>query len=423
MRKLTTENNRIVPYLSLIVPGSGQYFQKKQFRGVVIFITTLLTLLLVIWANQNYKIGQINMLGIKTTWMWIPLLGFWIWNVFDSVNLFAIIRVSPLPGAICIAIILYVTAWIVTDVKLDRLVTRIDAAGKVFENIINPDFFSVTVNNEPVICSWDCLSENLQAKLQGKPAQKITISANVLDIFGQVKERPARGILVKLGFLEQGEMARTYVTGKLIETIALGIMATLFSTIVAVPVSFLGAKNVMSRVPGGMVIYGATRTFLNIFRAVDTVVWGLLVIVWVGLGTFAGVIALTIHSTAALGKLFSEEIEHIDSGPVEAVTAVGGNFFQVIRFAIIPQIIPSFLGYTLLRWDINMRSATVVGFVAGGGIGFFVLETIRQGAYQQYAAALWAVVVVIILVDYLSEFWRSRIFLKINHGKQNPKTA
>ena len=144
------------------------------------------------------------------------------------------------------------------------------------------------------------------------------------------------------------------------------------------------------------------RTFLNIVRAIDTMIWGLVVIVWVGLGTFAGVIALTIHSVAALGKLYSEEIEHIDPGPVEAVTATGANLFQVIRYAVIPQIVPPFLAYTLLRWDINMRSATVVGFVAGGGIGFFVVETIRMGAYQQYAAALWAVAVVIILVDYIS---------------------
>jgi len=142
---------------------------------------------------------------------------------------------------------------------------------------------------------------------------------------------------------------------------------------------------------------------------VDTVIWGLLVIVWVGLGSFAGVIALTIHSIAALAKLYSEEIEHIDPGPVEALTATGANWFQVVRHAVIPQIIPPFLGYTLLRWDINMRAATVVGFVAGGGIGFFVVETIRKGAYEQYAAALWTVAAVIVLVDYLSARWRERI--------------
>ena len=165
----------------------------------------------------------------------------------------------------------------------------------------------------------------------------------------------------------------------------------------------------MSRVPGGNAIYYVMRTFLNVVRAVDTVIWGLIVIVWVGLGTFAGVIALTIHSMAALAKLYSEEIEHIDPGPVEAVTATGANLLQMMRYAVVPQIIPSFLAYTLLRWDINMRAATIVGFVAGGGIGFFVIETIRMGGYRQYAAALWAVAVVIILVDYISARWRASI--------------
>ena len=200
-----------------------------------------------------------------------------------------------------------------------------------------------------------------------------------------------------------------FVPGKIFETIALGLMATLLSTVLAIPLSFLAAHNIMARVPGGMIVYYVVRTFLNVVRAIDTIIWGLIVIVWVGLGPFAGLIALTIHSVAALGKLFSEEIEHIDSGPIEAVTATGANLLQVVRYAVLPQIYPPFLAYTLLRWDINMRSATVVGFVAGGGIGFFVVETIRKGGYTQYAAALWATAVVVIIVDYISGRWRQRI--------------
>jgi phosphonate transport system permease protein len=199
------------------------------------------------------------------------------------------------------------------------------------------------------------------------------------------------------------------VAGTIIETIAIGLMATIFSTILAVPVSFMAAHNIMSRVRGGTVIYYITRTILNVVRAIDILIWGLIIIVWVGLGSFAGVMALVIHSIAALGKLFSEEIEHIDPGPVEAVEATGATLLQSIRFAVIPQVIPSFLSYALLRWDINMRSATIIGFAAGGGIGFFVVETTRQGAFQEYAAALWVVVIVIMLVDYLSARWREAI--------------
>jgi phosphonate ABC transporter permease subunit PhnE len=200
-----------------------------------------------------------------------------------------------------------------------------------------------------------------------------------------------------------------FIPGQIFATLALGLLATILSTIFAVPLSFLAAHNVMERVPGGTAIYYVMRTILNVIRAVDTIVWGLLVIVWVGLGNLAGLIALTIHSTAALSKLFSEEVEHIDHGPIEALTATGANLLQVIRYGIIPQIYSPFLAYTLLRWDINMRSATVVGFVAGGGIGFFVVETIRKGGYREYAAALWAIAVVIIIVDWISGKWRQRI--------------
>ena len=110
----------------------------------------------------------------------------------------------------------------------------------------------------------------------------------------------------------------------MVETIAIGLMATLFSTLLAFPLSFLAAHNLMGRLPGGQFIYALMRGLFNIVRAVDTVVWGLIIIVWVGLGSFAGVIALTIHSVAALGKLYSEEIEHIDPGPVEALTEPSG---------------------------------------------------------------------------------------------------
>jgi phosphonate ABC transporter permease subunit PhnE len=260
------------------------------------------------------------------------------------------------------------------------------------------------------ICAVECLVNRARAKLTGGEAPgALRISDNFRDIIGEVKQGPPPAWLVRLGLVSKEATFPRFLAGKLIETIAIGLLATIFSTLLALPLSFFAAHNIMSRIPGGNAIYYAMRTLFNGVRAVDTVIWGLIVIVWVGLGTFAGVIALTIHSVAALGKLYSEEIEHIDPGPVEAVTATGANLFQMIRYAVVPQIIPPFLAYTLLRWDINMRAATIVGFVAGGGIGFFVIETIRMGGYREYAAALWTVAIVIIAVDYLSARWRASI--------------
>jgi len=397
--------------LSLLLPGLGQFRLKSHWRGLTILFTAIILGFMVSWALDTFNIGQVSAAGLTTSWLWLPFLCFWAWNVLDARRISAGRDASVLPGVLFAAVILYFLAWVVTDVKPDRLVSRFEDAQKVASDLVNPDFFAVNNGGgELQPCDWTCLWTSISARLTGKPAQVVQFSDNVGDIFGRLPRQAPPDWRVWLGMSPpQLDETQRVVTGKLVETIAIGLMATLFSTLLAIPFSFLAAHNIMSRLPGGNAVYYVMRTLLNIMRAVDTVVWGLIVIVWVGLGSFAGVIALSIHSMAALAKLYSEEIEHIDPGPVEAVTASGANLLQVIRYAIIPQVIPSFLGYTLLRWDINMRSATVVGFVAGGGIGFFVLETIRMGAYQQYAAALWAVAVVIILVDTISARWRASI--------------
>jgi phosphonate ABC transporter permease subunit PhnE len=396
---------------SLLIPGSGQFWLKKQWRGLTILFTACILGYMINWALLTFNIGQISLGSFTTSWLWLPYLFFWIWNVLDAWQLSTGQVANVLPGLLFAAIILYFLAWVVTDVKMDRLISRFEDAQKVASDLVNPDLFAFNNGGaELQPCDWSCAWTSISNRLSGKQYQVIQFSDNVGDIFGRLPRQMPSDWRVWLGMSPpQVDEAQRVVTGKLVETIAIGLMATLFSTLLAIPLSFLAAHNIMSRLPGGSAVYYVMRALLNILRAVDTVVWGLIVIVWVGLGTFAGVIALTIHSTAALAKLLSEEIEHIDSGPIEAVTATGANLVQVMRYAVIPQVIPSFLGYTLLRWDINMRSATVVGFVAGGGIGFFVLETIRMGAYQQYAAALWAVAVVIILVDFLSARWRNNI--------------
>ncbi|HEX8990447.1 MAG TPA: phosphonate ABC transporter, permease protein PhnE [Anaerolineales bacterium] len=397
-------------WASVIIPGLGQYLLNRRTRGLLVFLGAFLSAFLVGWALTQQKVGLVTIGGLATSWLWLPLILFWVWNVLDAHSLRSGRSISILPAIGLVAVILYVIAWNVTDVNLSRFAQRYNDARTLMINLVNPDMITITVNGQDQICSWTCMGQYIGDKLTGRPAQgPIRASDNLLDIVGRVKPQRAPSWMVALGLAKADSRPEIFVAGSIIETIAMGLMATIFSTILAVPISFLAAHNIMSRVPGGTVIYYVSRTILNVVRAVDTIVWGLLVIVWVGLGTFAGVIALTIHGIAALGKLFSEEIEHIDPGPVEAVTATGANLIQTIRYAVIPQIIPSFLSYSLLRWDINMRSATIIGFVAGGGIGFFVVETVRLGGYQQYATALWAVAVVIILVDYVSAKWRENL--------------
>ncbi len=397
--------NPLATILSIFIPGSGQLYLKHRWRGMIIFLATVILGFVINWGLANFKTGQITIGTFTTSWLWLPFILFWGWNILDAYHLGGGKPSSAVPGFLLAVLILFVMSWDVTDAKPERLVTRFGAAKTVMGELVNPDIITINVNGEDQICSWDCLIKYSRGEIKGtlRPSDYTTI------IFGQIASMPPPKWQVNLGLAQKGDTVQGYVPGKMVETIAIGLLATLFSTILAVPLSFLAAHNIMSRVPGGLPVYYVMRTILNVVRAVDTVIWGLIIVVWVGLGSFAGVIALTIHSIAALGKLYSEEIEHIDPGPVEAIQATGGNLLQIIRYAVIPQIIPPFLGYTLLRWDINMRSATVVGFVAGGGIGFLVVETIQMGGYQEYAAILWVVAVVIIIVDYVSSRWRENI--------------
>jgi phosphonate transport system permease protein len=194
----------------------------------------------------------------------------------------------------------------------------------------------------------------------------------------------------------------------IIETIFMGMMATIFGIILSVPVSFLAARNLMSGSWVTMSIYYITRTILNIVRAIEPLIWALIAVVWVGLGPFAGIVALTIHSVAALGKLYSESIESINPGPIEAIQATGANKLQTIMFAVVPQMIPPFVSFTIYRWDINVRMSTVIGMVGGGGIGFLLVQYIRLLEYRSAGIAVWFIALTVSILDYVSAEIRNR---------------
>jgi len=199
------------------------------------------------------------------------------------------------------------------------------------------------------------------------------------------------------------------VAEKMVETIFLALMATTFAIIFAIPVSFLAARNLMGSHPVTMGIYYLTRTVLNILRSIEPLIMAIVFVVWVGLGPFAGVLALAVHSVAALGKLYSEAVESIDPGPIEAITSTGANRLQTIVYAVIPQIIPPYIAFTVYRWDINVRMSTVIGFVGGGGIGFLLQQWIRMLMYEEAGAAVWAIAIVVAVLDYTSAKVREKI--------------
>jgi phosphonate transport system permease protein len=199
------------------------------------------------------------------------------------------------------------------------------------------------------------------------------------------------------------------VVNAIVVTIFMALLATTAGTIVAAPISFLAARNIMGNHWLGKSVYALVRSFLNITRSYDSLVLATVFALWVGFGAFAGVLALTIVTIASLGKLFSEAVENIDPGPLEAVTATGASSAQVVLFAVVPQIIPDFISYIIYHWDINVRISTILGFVGGGGIGYYLSQRINVLEYQKAGTAIWAIVAVVWAMDFFSAEIRKNV--------------
>lgn len=191
-------------------------------------------------------------------------------------------------------------------------------------------------------------------------------------------------------------------------TLATGI--AFFTALFFAIVTFLGVYRVGSEqeVKIGNFIYTVSRTIMNVVRSIEPLIWAIVATIWVGLGPFAGSIALTLHTIAALGKLYSESIESIDPGPIEAIQATGANRLQTIIYAVVPQILPPFISFTIYRWDINVRLSTIIGLVGGGGIGFLLIQWIRQFQYENAGIAVWLITITVASLDYISSSIRQR---------------
>ena len=158
----------------------------------------------------------------------------------------------------------------------------------------------------------------------------------------------------------------------------------------------------------GLVIYYITRTFLNGLRSIEALVMAIVFVIAVGIGPFAGMMALGLHTIVSLAKLYSEQVESISPGPLEAIQATGANRLQTIIYAVIPQIIPPYISYTMYRWDINVRMSTIIGFVGGGGIGFLLQQNINLLNYRAASAQMLAIAIVVASMDYISSVMREK---------------
>jgi phosphonate transport system permease protein len=195
----------------------------------------------------------------------------------------------------------------------------------------------------------------------------------------------------------------------LVQTVFLAFMATAFAIPVAFVLAFPSARNLTRGSAPARAGYAVARTVMNFVRAVEPLVWALIFISWVGIGPFAGVLALWVHSVAALTKLYSEQIESIDPGPMDAITATGAGTLQVLRYGVVPQVIPPFLSFTIYRWDINVRMSTIIGFVGGGGIGYILKPRVDLGEWGEVGTLVLLIAGTVWVMDILSAKIRERI--------------
>jgi phosphonate transport system permease protein len=197
--------------------------------------------------------------------------------------------------------------------------------------------------------------------------------------------------------------------GRIGETILLALMGTVFGVLISAPLSFLGARNLMGGSRLGGAVYSFVRLIFTITRSIEVLILGVIMVVIVGIGSYAGVLAIVVHSIGSLGKLYSDTIESIEPGPVEAITATGASRFATVLYGVMPQVIPSFLAVTIYWWDHNVRMSTVLGLVGGGGIGYLLIQYMNLLQFNQAATVLWLIVIVVTVMDYASGVIRSRL--------------
>lgn len=219
------------------------------------------------------------------------------------------------------------------------------------------------------------------------------------------------------------DVSREYLVGRslrdgllwaTVETLAISILGTVLAFIVGFPLALLGAANVTHRGPmhsmgssgnGRLIGHGinvTARSVLSFLRSVPDLVWGFLFVTAVGLGPFAGVLALGVHNAGVLGKLYADFLEDTDPVKIEAIRSTGATRFQTIIHGILPQITPTIVSYTLYRWECSIRAATILGFVGAGGIGYYLVITIKRLQYHQLATAILAVFLLVLMGDRLS---------------------
>jgi phosphonate transport system permease protein len=195
-----------------------------------------------------------------------------------------------------------------------------------------------------------------------------------------------------------------YYLKEMLITIHIAFWGTLFAVICSIPMGVMSSENI---VPAW--VYQPVRRLMDACRAINEMVFAILFVVTVGLGPFAGVLALWVHTTGVLAKLFSEAVEAVDPGPVEGIRSTGAGLVREVWFGVLPQVFPLWISFTMYRFESNVRSATVVGMVGAGGIGLPLLDLIRSFHFKETCAVMLVIIVAVTALDMLSQYLRKKV--------------
>jgi len=191
----------------------------------------------------------------------------------------------------------------------------------------------------------------------------------------------------------------------LFETFNMALLATIVGSTLALFLSFLAAKNTS---PNSLVFF-TIRRILEFFRGVPEIIFAILFVWVLGIGPLAGIIAMTLHTTGSLGKLFSEVHENSNNKPIDALKASGGNWLSEMKFGLMPQVLPNLISYVLLRFEINIRASTILGFVGAGGIGQELYLVINFNYYEEVSAIILLIILTVVSIDLFSGYLRKNI--------------
>jgi phosphonate transport system permease protein len=361
-----------------------------------------------------------------------------------------------------IIILAFIGSWRVSQVNLGKLVTNLPNGKEIVLAFLTPDFFTrdttlTTVQTAfPIPCgsaaespkltsgprlipSISCADPRVTFILEGfdlTPDSEVQIqwllpdgrrllavktkTDSVGHFSAPAESRPIASTIngvpsslqvevqTPVGGLKLSPAAHSVLEAMAV-TIFMALLSTTIATIIAAPLSFLAARNITKKGCIGSGIYYISRSFFNLLRSYDPLVMATIFGFWLSFGSFPGFLALTVVTIASLGKLFSEAVEGIDNGPIEALQATGANRLQVVIYGIVPQIVPDFISFIIYHWDINIRISTIIGFVGGGGIGYFLSQQINLLNYHQAGTAIWVIVAVVWAMDFLSSEIRKKL--------------